>query len=153
MLGSTLEHVNRFLFIIIYFSSFPSLVVSVVLFCQFIYFHIFSFSHWLLFFLLLAFSLCCARFCDSRISSIWLSLHSRNFGCDEIVPVRPYVRPFSLADVKCHTSVAWSPRHIKSVFNLILDIQIMVNSKLSKEPCKICTWIRLPCLGCPAKVI
>ena len=132
MLGSTLEHVNRFLFIIIYFSSFPSLVVSVVFFCQLIYFHIFSFSHWLPFFLLLAFSLCCARFCDSRISSIWLSLHSRNFGCDEIVPVRPYVRPFSLADVKCHTSVAWSPRHIKSLFNLILDIQIMVNSKLSK---------------------
>ena len=56
-------------------SSFPSLVVTIVVFYQFIYFHIFSFSYWLPFFLLLAFSLCCARFYDSRISSIWLSMY------------------------------------------------------------------------------
>ena len=66
MLGSTLEHVNRFfLLLFIYFSSFPSLVVTVILFYQFIYFHIFSFPYWLPFFL----------FCNSASAARGSAIH------------------------------------------------------------------------------
>ena len=113
-------------------SFFPSLVVTVVLFYQSIYFHIFSFSYWLPFFLLLAFSLCCARFYDSRIFLVFGYLCIKK---NLVVTnrTRPSVRP-PLQFIVCEMShlLAWSPRHTKSVFNLILDIQIMVNSKLSK---------------------
>ena len=54
---------------------------------------------------------------------IWLSMHPGNFGSDK------YVHPFMLTDVKIMAHLlAKSPRHnILSVFNLVLDIPVMVN--------------------------
>ena len=53
-------------------------------------------------------------------------MHPRNFGSDK------YVHPFMLADVKIMAYLlAKSPRHnTLSVFNLVLDIPIMVNWQL-----------------------
>ena len=47
----------------------------------------------------------------------------RNFGSEKIVHteyVRTYVHPFMLADAKWHTLIL-------SVYNLVLDIQVVIN--------------------------
>ena len=52
----------------------------------------------------------------------------RNFGCDKIVRTYVHVsgcQESAPVDVKCQTS--WSPRCIQSVFNLILDLHVIVN--------------------------
>ena len=53
----------------------------------------------------------------------WLSMHSRNFVSDKIVCT--YLRP-PLRVSGCD-SLARNPRRILSVFNLVLDIHVMIN--------------------------
>ena len=125
MLGSTLEHVNRF------FMSF--LLWLLLLFC-----FISSFIFIYFFFLI-----------GYRSSFFWHSASAARASTIHVFLVfgylcikkklvvtnrtRPSVRP-PHQFIVCEMShlLAWSPRHTTSVFNLILDIQIMVNSKLSK---------------------
>ena len=38
---------------------------------------------------------------STKGNEIWLPMHPRNFGSDNIA--HPYIHPFMLADVKCHT--------------------------------------------------
>ena len=63
---------------------------------------------------------------------IWLSVHSRNFGSDNIVrtDVRP---PLHVSGCEMEHSLARNPRHILSVFNLLLDIHVMINWQVSKK--------------------
>ena len=127
MLGLTLEHVNRF------YVFLPFLLWLLLLFC-------FISSFIFIYFLFLT---------GYRSSFFWHSASAARGSTIHVFLVfgylcikknlvvtnrtRPSVRP-PLQFIVCEMShlLAWSPRHTKSVFNLILDIQIMVNSKLSK---------------------
>ena len=63
---------------------------------------------------------------------IWTSMHSRNLGSDKIV--RAYVSPpIHVSRCEMAHSLARNPRHIPSVFNLVLDIHVMINLQLSKK--------------------
>ena len=46
--------------------------------------------------------------------------------------VHTYARSFMSADVKCLNYWFKGPRHMQTVFDLILDISVKINSQLSK---------------------
>ena len=46
--------------------------------------------------------------------------------------VHTYARSFMSADVKCLNYWFKRPRHMQTVFDLILDISVKINSQLSK---------------------
>ena len=54
--------------------------------------------------------------------------------CVQEKTVPPYVRvPLHVSGCKMARLLAWSPRHIPSLFNLVLDIHVMVKWQLSKK--------------------
>ena len=63
---------------------------------------------------------------------IWLSVHSRNFGSDNIARTH-VLPPLHVSRCEMAHSLPRNPRHILSVFNLLLDIYVMINWQLSKK--------------------
>ena len=52
----------------------------------------------------------------------------------EILVNRPSLRPlYHVSGCKMSPLLAWCPRHIQSMFDLIVDIHVMVNLQLSNR--------------------